>query len=116
MALGESAGSVGMKMFVEDTGRAHVCGPGTIPMKTLDSYEFSDVDLIKIDVEGYELQVVKGAAKTIAQSRPIIILEQRGCEIKNFGECESGQALRYLDEMGMRRIWKIEHDWVLGWP
>ena len=42
---------------------------------TLDSYAYSQVDFIKIDVEGYELYVLKGAEKTIAQNRPLLQLE-----------------------------------------
>ena len=34
-----------------------------------------DIALIKIDVEGHELQVLKGAKKIIEKSRPIILIE-----------------------------------------
>lgn len=33
------------------------------------------VDLIKIDVEGYELEVLKGLAKTIREHQPIVVIE-----------------------------------------
>ena len=45
--------------------------------RTLDSYGFKDVVFIKIDVEGHELQVLEGAAETIARSRPIMLLETK---------------------------------------
>jgi FkbM family methyltransferase len=42
----------------------------------LDDYEFQDIKLIKIDVEGLELNVVKGALKTLeANNYPPIIFE-----------------------------------------
>jgi len=41
----------------------------------LDSLELSGVSFIKIDVEGWEIQVIKGAIKTIVQNRPKIWLE-----------------------------------------
>lgn len=49
----------------------------TIPVKTrtLDSYEFKNLSLIKIDVEGFELTVLQGARQTIANNKPILILE-----------------------------------------
>jgi FkbM family methyltransferase len=44
---------------------------------TLDSLlnEEEKVDFIKIDVEGYELNVLRGAVNTIVQSKPIIYFE-----------------------------------------
>jgi FkbM family methyltransferase len=47
----------------------------SVDVHTLDSYEFSDVALIKIDVEGAELDVLRGAAKTIARSKPVLLVE-----------------------------------------
>ena len=46
-----------------------------ITTKTLDSYNYQNVDLIKIDVEGHESQVIRGAKNTILSSKPIIIVE-----------------------------------------
>lgn len=49
---------------------------GPVEVTTLDS-ELSDrdVSLIKIDVEGFELEVLRGAVKTIDRSRPILCIE-----------------------------------------
>lgn len=46
-----------------------------VDVKTIDSYSFTDVDLIKIDVEGHEEFVISGAYQTIKKSRPILIIE-----------------------------------------
>ncbi|MBR1646464.1 MAG: FkbM family methyltransferase [Selenomonadaceae bacterium] len=49
-----------------------------IPIKTLDSYvgekNLPRVDFIKMDVEGAELDILKGAAVTIAKYKPILAL------------------------------------------
>jgi FkbM family methyltransferase len=47
-----------------------------VPVKTLDSYEISNVNFIKIDVEGHEKQVLQGAIKTIEENNyPKILFE-----------------------------------------
>lgn len=42
---------------------------------SLDSYELSEVDFIKIDVEGHEADVFEGALKTIARCKPVCLVE-----------------------------------------
>jgi FkbM family methyltransferase len=46
-----------------------------VKLATLDEFAFADVDFIKIDVEGHEVEVLKGAAKTIEKWRPIVLVE-----------------------------------------
>lgn len=43
--------------------------------RTLDSFGFTDVGLIKIDVEGHEMAVLAGAREMIAANRPNLIVE-----------------------------------------
>ena len=52
-------------------------GEGQIPVETIDSFEFENVALIKIDVEGSEVSVLAGAHQTIATSKPLIVAESR---------------------------------------
>ena len=56
-----------------------------VPQLTLDSYNFAEVDVIKIDVEGYELQVLDGSVNTIAQNRPIVQIECVETQPRAFG-------------------------------
>ena len=116
VAIGEKPGRVGMKQSSWSTGSAHVWGDGDVEMRTLDSYDFTEVDFIKIDVEGLELQVCKGAALTIAKNRPIMVVEQKGREVKTYGEAQRDQAVAWLEKhLGMRRLDCISGDWMMGW-
>ena len=51
--------------------------PGDVECKTLDSFNFTDVDLIKIDVDGFELQCVKGAVQTLTDNNPVLNIEMK---------------------------------------
>jgi FkbM family methyltransferase len=43
--------------------------------RTIDSFNFSNVSLIKIDVEGHQLPVLEGAERTLRANHPVIIIE-----------------------------------------
>jgi FkbM family methyltransferase len=46
-----------------------------VETRPIDSYAFPDVGFVKIDVEGHELAVLDGAARTIAEHRPNLLIE-----------------------------------------
>lgn len=51
--------------------------PGTEKYKCrkLDDFNFKNVDLVKIDVEGWEPNVILGAKKTLKENSPVVIVE-----------------------------------------
>jgi FkbM family methyltransferase len=51
-------------------------GLATVRMMTVDQLNLSRLDLIKVDVEGMELEVLRGARTTLERFRPIVIVEQ----------------------------------------
>lgn len=67
------------------SGLTKVSDKGTVqlPVRTLDSYAFECVDLIKLDVEWHEYQVLLGAKETIARCNPLIVLEHHTSRTKN---------------------------------
>jgi FkbM family methyltransferase len=46
-----------------------------VEVRTLDSYRFEDVRVVKVDVEGSELAVLEGGRQTILRDRPALIVE-----------------------------------------
>jgi FkbM family methyltransferase len=79
-----------------------------IPVKLvpLDDYHLDNVGFIKIDVEGLERHVIKGALNTINKCRPIITLEcwkDHNGNVQDLSEPES--ALEDLRNLG----YSVEH-------
>ena len=56
-----------------------VCGEGVIEMTTLDDLRIDKPDAIKLDIEGYEFQALKGATKVLKSRSPIIVTEINDC-------------------------------------
>ena len=48
---------------------------GVMPITTLDSIGISEAALLKIDVEGSESEVIRGATKTLTNLQPVIVVE-----------------------------------------
>lgn len=49
--------------------------PFEVPLRRLDDYRLEDVRFIKIDVEGHELELLKGAEKTVARWESTLLVE-----------------------------------------
>jgi FkbM family methyltransferase len=47
----------------------------SVQIITIDALELNDLSFMKIDVEGFELKVLKGAVNTIARCKPVIYVE-----------------------------------------
>lgn len=65
-----------------------------VPVRTIDSFNLSKLNFIKIDVEGMELEVLRGGTETLRRLRPVVLFETmelfreaRGFDI--FAEIES---------------------------
>ena len=88
------------------TQAKRVIGEGTIPCTTIDSLDLENIDLIKIDVEGYEMEVLKGADKTLETTKYIMIELNSNTERYGFTSLE---VAKYIVSKGFKVL--LEH-----WP
>jgi FkbM family methyltransferase len=79
---------------------------GKTRMTTIDILNFENVDLIKIDVEGYEMEVIKGAEKTLARTKFLMI--ELNNNTKKYGS-SNVDVEKKLKDLGFKVI--MEH-----WP
>jgi|688.fasta_scaffold233639_2 FkbM family methyltransferase len=90
-------------------------GVTRVPTRRLDSFNFSTVDLIKIDVEGHEHQVVNGALKTIQRCRPAIVVEisYEGKLLDHVLSADHKKTVGLIESLGYQTVWQHKHDWLL---
>lgn len=112
VALGPNRGSCGINVIAGLSGRSHVTDGAFYKVERLDDYAFEDVDLIKIDTEGYELFVIKGAEETIRKWKPVIIVEQKPKHGSKYGLSDMA-AVDYLKSMGAEVQKELVGDFVM---
>lgn len=69
-----------------------------VPVTAIDRLDLPSCSLIKIDVEGMELDVIRGAYKTISKFNPVLYVENNG-----FGG--SFALIQHLIVLGYRLFW-----------
>ena len=71
----------------------------SVPLISLDEYfkETDRVALLKIDVEGAELEVLKGAERILRQHAPLLVFE---CENRHLAPSNVGDVFSYLETLG----------------
>lgn len=81
-AVGAEAGYETMRIGLHHSGGSNIVNYSAIgkdfkrvEVVTIDKFEFSEVDFIKIDVEDYEWFALQGAEKTIEKNLPTILIE-----------------------------------------
>ena len=98
VALGDAPGELGMWLKSEETGAgsgtaALVTGSGPshlrVPVVTLDQWTAEQgvhrCDLMKLDIEGAELMMLRGAERFVAGTRPLIFGEFEAYWLSTFG-------------------------------
>ena len=85
-------------------------------LRTLDSFGFERVSLIKVDVEGYENAVLDGAMDTIRRNRPAILIEIMGGEDYETASPEVRERIhvtwRKLERLGYTVTPVFKHDYI----
>lgn len=89
-------------------GLTHVCGAGDIPQVRLDDLALEKCDLIYLDIEGYELHALRGAAETIKRCRPVIVAENN----KNaaFAGFTREQVSQWIVDQGYEFVTRVNSD------
>jgi FkbM family methyltransferase len=112
-ALGSRHSRANMSFNMENMGQSSIAkrvGDYNIEVEidTLDNFvhkhDIDDIALIKLDVEGHEEDVLKGAFETLNNQKPIVVMECLPDDIVN----GSSSSIKMLQSMGYRSFYSIE--------
>jgi FkbM family methyltransferase len=113
-AVGASQGFIAVDRWMgeQNPGANRVKAGGRVPQVTIDGYGFETVDLIQFDIEGYELNALKGAQDTITRCRPVVCIELRD-HSHHFGTNDN-EIRGWLTALGYRCAKRMNYDefWV----
>ena len=76
-------------------------------MEKLDNIQIKNIGFIKIDVEGHELEVIKGAKETINKYNPILLVE-----IEKRHSKESEETINFINNLGYECFFTSEKNLI----
>ena len=84
-------------------------GEGNIECRTLDSFKLTNVDFVKIDVDGFEIPLLNGAMETLTKNDPVVNIEMKHNRMHIVKEAH--QVLKDLGYKFMQRT-KSDEIWL----
>jgi FkbM family methyltransferase len=121
LALGAAPGRVAMTLEGDDRakrtgnlGARYVTKGDAVKVIALDSLELEDVDFLKLDVEGSEVDALTGAEQTLRRCRPIVLFEDKGLWAR-YGYARQAPHM-LLGALGMVPLQRVMMDEIWGWP
>lgn len=113
-ALGDKDGSVKIRTKESSSGdtRVHPDGQHEIEVKRLDDLYAGPCDFLKIDCEGYEEFVLRGATELL-KHKPVVIVEQKPNKAQEYGLKETG-AVDFLKSLGYTQKTVMAGDYIMA--
>lgn len=88
--------------------------PETMTIEPLDKIWQGPLDVIKIDVDGHDTEVVRGAAETLKRCRPVVMAEFCNRVLKPYGSSAPDLAKAFMDcGYSRRRVLETGEDTTL---
>ena len=109
-AIGDSNGFVKLTDDSATQNTRVLYEAGDTAIYTLDELNLQDVDMLKIDVEGFEMKVLKGATETLKRVKFLMIELNHNTEKYGSSNIEVKKYLQ--DELGFNILIKIWPDIV----
>jgi FkbM family methyltransferase len=111
--LGDSGHNpIGLTGWGANTAYVHIDreAEGTVPMLTIDDLNLPALDLLMLDIEGFEYAALVGGMETIRKRKPVIVLELIG-HGKRYGFADN-DVVKMLRGWGYSPVARLERDTI----
>ena len=83
---------------------------GDIECRSLDSFKFTEIDYVKIDVDGFEVPLLEGAKETLTINAPVINIEMK----RRKRPLTTRRATKILNDLGYEYVKTTKSDeiWI----
>jgi len=114
-ALGNENKKTKVNYIPEATGNTYISDEGNreIELKRLDDLELPKIDYIKIDAEGYEIEVLKGGKDLIEKYKPFIHVEIKSKVLVKQG-LTNEDIYDYFESINYKRMLSVKSEHVYG--
>ena len=119
-ALGAKPGKVHMTLAgfegtlrEKNSGARYVAKGGDIDRVTVDSLGLDDLDLLKMDIEGSEVEALRGARNTLLRCKPVVLFECKNEWVRRGFEKDAPQ--QFLESIGAEKFDRVGVDEIWGW-
>lgn len=114
VGVGLSSGRYAMKLGTQNSGQHHMSSEGgseciLLPLDVLHPHN-TDIDFLKIDVEGFEPMVLLRATELLERNHPVICLELNGLS-ERYGFNDDG-IRGILKRLRYKEIAKVNKDYI----
>lgn len=86
--------------------------PGSVQMMMLDELNLPSLGLMKLDIEGGELNALRGAARTISKHRPVLVTETAKVTFKRANDPGGAGMFSFIRSLGYREACRLPRDTI----
>ena len=88
---------------------------GPVVTRKLDSFDLKVLDFLKVDAEGADTLVLRGAEETLRRCRPVVIVESIAKYESRYG-LRPGAPVDFLESLGAKCVGNMWHDYICVFP